>query len=138
MQMPFHIKSRGPILCVTSSETRSICVKQATEKFEYLSLIGQCRSLFWSRDRLFIKLRLYLLCTHFWVLKICSKTHSICRDDGRTEKFVGHRLVYWPSFVQNGGHANPLPSFIFFQGFLLPRCSSFCTIVKLKKNVQKL
>ena len=36
------VKSRGPILCVTSSETRSVCVKQAPAKFEYSSLIGQC------------------------------------------------------------------------------------------------
>ena len=44
------VKLRGPILRVTSSETRSVCVKQATAKFEYSSLIGQCQSLRWSRD----------------------------------------------------------------------------------------
>ena len=51
----FRIKSRGPILRVTSSETRS---GFALAKFEYSLLIGQCRSLRWSRDTFLIKLRL--------------------------------------------------------------------------------
>ena len=54
------LKSRGPILGVTSSETHSVCVKQVLAKFEYSSLIGQCRSLHWSRDTFLKKLRLYL------------------------------------------------------------------------------
>ena len=45
-----------PILRVTSSETRSVCVKQAKAKFEHSSLIGQCRSLRWSRDTFFYKI----------------------------------------------------------------------------------
>ena len=54
-----QLKSRGPILRVTSSETCSVCVKQATAQFEYTSLIVQCRSLRCSRDTFFIKLWLY-------------------------------------------------------------------------------
>ena len=50
------VKSRGPILRVTSSETRS---GFASAKFEYSLLIGQCRSQRWSRDTFLIKLRLY-------------------------------------------------------------------------------
>ena len=41
---------------MTSSETRS---GFALAKFEYSSLIGQYRSLRWSRDTFLIKLRLY-------------------------------------------------------------------------------
>ena len=52
----FLVKSRGPILRVTSSETRS---GFALAKFEYLLLIGQCRSQRWSRDTFLLKLRLY-------------------------------------------------------------------------------
>ena len=44
------------LLCVTSSETRSVCAKQASAKFENSSLIGQCRSLRWLRDMFFYKI----------------------------------------------------------------------------------
>ena len=65
------VKSRGPIL--TSSETCSVCVKQATAKFEYSLLIGQCRSLRLSPDTFFfIKSRLQLKSSPIYI------NHSIC------------------------------------------------------------
>ena len=48
-----YVMSRGPILRVTSSETRSVCVKQALNTRRW--------SMRWSRDTFLIKLRLYQL-----------------------------------------------------------------------------
>ena len=56
------VKFRGAILRVTSSETRS---GFASAKFEYSLLIGQCRSLGWSRDTFLMKLRLYTIGASF-------------------------------------------------------------------------
>ena len=76
------LKSRGPILRVTSSETRS---SFALAKFEYSLLIGQCWSLCWSRDTFLIKLWLYLRCLsylflsffHFFFLRLVEKLSFI-------------------------------------------------------------
>ena len=73
------LKYRGPILRVTSSETRSICAKQTTAKFEYLSLIGQCRSLGWSRDTFLIKLRLYEGATRYQ-LKFAPGIYAVKKE----------------------------------------------------------